>query len=574
MPDQLNIRVGQYTSKGRKEVNQDFHGVSIPKKPLLSSKGAALALSDGISSSDVSQIASETAIKSFLTDYYCTSVSWGVKKSVQRVLQATNAWLYAQTRQSQFRYNKNKGYVATFSGMVIKSTTAHLFHVGDSRIYRLAGQHLEQLTEDHRLWVSKEKSYLSRALGINQHIEIDYQTLMLTVGDTFVLATDGVYEHAPKDLIIEIIKQYQDDLDKAAKIIVDAAYQQGSTDNLTIQIVSIDALPQKNEVESYQQLTDLPLPPILEARKVFDGYTIIRELYASSRSHIYLATDNDTQQQVIIKTPSVDSLTDAHYLDHFLTEEWVAQRINSPHVLKAVTSTRKRHFLYNVTEFVEGQTLAQWMIDNPKPDIETVRDIIEQISKGLRAFHRQEMLHQDLRPNNIMIDRTGTVKIIDFGATYVAGIAETNIHFKQNHILGTAQYTAPEYYLGESGTTRSDLFSLGVICYYLLSGRLPYGTKVSQLRTRAAQRKLGYQSVLDDHQEIPAWVDDAIKKAVHPDPHKRYNEMSAFIYDLRHPSKAFLSKTRPPLIERKPILFWQSVSFLLFVTVLVLLGLR
>src|SRR4051794_40726891 len=143
MPRELQISVGQHSDKGRKEINQDFHGVLIPNEPMLSMKGIAIALADGISSSNVSQIASESAVKSFLTDYYCTSESWSVKTSAQRVLAATNSWLHAQTRRSQFLYEKDKGYVCTFSAMVIKSTTAHLFHVGDSRIYRIVGNALE-----------------------------------------------------------------------------------------------------------------------------------------------------------------------------------------------------------------------------------------------------------------------------------------------------------------------------------------------------------------------------------------------------------------------------------------------
>lgn len=128
------------------------------------------------------------------------------------------------------------------------------------------------------------------------------------------------------------------------------------------------------------------------------------------------------------------------------------------------------------------------MIDNPKPDIETIREIIEQIAKGLRAFHRKEMIHQDLRPQNIMIDKEVIVKIIDFGSTKVAGVIEANPLMNENEILGTLQYSAPEYFVGDASSRRSDYFSLGVIAYKMLTGKLPYETKISKVRTRHQQQ--------------------------------------------------------------------------------------
>ena len=571
MPNQLKISFGQHTDKGRKEINQDFHGIHIPQEPLLSSKGIAIGLADGISSSKVSQIASKTAITGFLEDYFCTAESWTVNTSVQRVLLATNSWLYSQTRDSQYRYHQDKGYVCTFSTLILKSNTAHIFHVGDTRIYRLTNNHLEQLTEDHRLWVSKDKSYLQRALGMKDHIDIDYLSLQIEVDDVFILATDGIYEFVNEKFIVDAIKEHKEDLNHAAKLILNKAYENESTDNLTIQIVKIDELPLQNVDEVYQQLTTLPFPPELNPRMIFDGYEIIRNIHFSSRSHIYLAVDTETKELVIIKAPSVDLREDAAYLERFLMEEWIARRINNAHVLKPCVQTRKRNYLYIVTEFIEGKTLTQWMIDHPNPDIEEVRSIVEQISKGLRAFHRLEMLHQDLRPNNIMIDKTGTVKIIDFGSTQVAGLREIASPLSQQNILGTAQYTAPEYFLGETGTTRSDMFSLGIITYQMLSGKLPYGSQIARAQTKSAQRRLKYQSVLNDERTIPEWIDGAIKKAVHPDPYKRYEEITEFIYDLRHPNKTFLNKTRPPLIERSPVLFWKSLSLILFIVILALL---
>ena len=574
MSSQLKIAIGQYSDKGRKPSNQDFHGAYIPLEPQLSSKGIAIAVADGISSSDVSHIASESTVKGFLDDYFCTSEAWSVKKSAQRVLTATNSWLYSQTRRSQHRYDTGKGYVCTLSAMVIKSTTAHIFHVGDSRIYRLRDKTLEQLTNDHQVRVSEDTTYLARALGMNPQLEIDYQALPVEKGDIFLLVTDGVYEYSSPKFVINTVQVHANELDVAAKAIVSAAFERGSTDNLTAQIVRVDELPTRDSDEIYQQLTELPFPPILEARMNFDGYKIIRQLHASSRSHVYLAVnDNDEEPNtpVVIKTPSIDLQGDAAYLERFLMEEWIARRINSPHVLKPCLQTRKRNYLYIVSEFVDGQTLTQWMIDNPKSALETVRGIVEQIAKGLQAFHRMEMLHQDLRPANIMIDGTGTVKIIDFGSTRVAGVMENAAPEAREYPLGTAQYTAPEYFLGEAGTTRSDIFSLGVIAYQMLTGKLPYGAEVAKTRTKAAQRKLRYQSLLEDTREIPAWIDVVLRKAVQPDAYQRYEELSEFIYDLRHPNQALLSAKNQPLLDRNPLLFWKCVAFILTVVVVVLL---
>lgn len=569
MSRQLKVTVGQCSDKGSKEINQDFHGVLVPKEPQLSGKGIAIALADGISSSDVSQEAAQAAVTAFLEDYYCTSDAWSVKTSAEYVLVATNSWLHSQTQQSHHRYDRERGYVCTFSGIIIKSRTAHLFHVGDARIYRLRGASLEQLTEDHRVRVSSVQSYLARALGMDRKVEVDYQAIPLEEGELLLLATDGVYEFTDAACIATAIEGCAGNLDNAAQSIVEEAHRRGSGDNLTIQIVRIDELPTPESNEMFRQLSELPFPPPLDARMDFDGYRIVREIKGSARSHIYLAVDGETGENVVIKTPSVDLQANPAYLERFLMEEWIARRINSPHVLKPCSQTRKRNFIYVVTEYIEGQTLAQWMIDNPKPDLPAVRGIVEQIAKGLQAFHRLEMVYQDLKPDNIMIDSTGTVKIIDFGATRVAGVMEIATPIEQINLLGSAAYAAPEYFLGENGSSRSDIFSLGVIAYQMLSGKLPYGVEVAKSRTRAAQKKLAYQSVLNEEREIPAWIDDAIRKAVEADPFERYEELSEFIYDLHHPNNEFLNKTRPPLIERNPVIFWKSVSFVLLLALVV-----
>lgn len=565
MSGRLKITVGQSSDKGRKAVNQDFYAAYLPREPQLSTKGAAIALADGISSSDVGQIASQTAVRAFLEDYYCTSEAWSVKRSAQQVILATNSWLHSLSRRGPHPHERERGYACTLSAVVLKATTAHIFHVGDARIYQFRGGSLEQLTEDHRIWLSRNEDYLGRALGIDRHVEIDYRSLPLEADDIFLLATDGVYEHLPPRFLTETIGSYGTDLDAAAKTLVNEAYHQGSTDNLTVQLVRVEALP-GNDVEEHQRRrAELPFPPSLKPGAHFDGFEILRELHASHRSHVYLARDLQSGARVVLKTPTPELRSDPVLLDQFLIEEWIARRITSPHVITAPLPERKRGYTYLVLEYVEGRTLTQWMRDHPDPPLEKVRELVDQIARGLRAFHRQEMVHQDIRPDNILIDEAGTARIIDLGSTKVAGLTDGRVLPTDDRLLGTEQYSAPEYFLGAQGTARSDVFSLGVVTYQMLTGALPYGTKVPQVRTQAALHKLKYQSVLNHNRRVPAWVDGALRRAVHPIPGRRYADADEFAYDLRHPRREFLNAARPPLMERKPERFWQVVSAILAV---------
>ncbi|WP_123591237.1 bifunctional protein-serine/threonine kinase/phosphatase [Salinisphaera orenii] len=465
MSEQLRIAAGQYSSAGRKAMNQDFHGLCTPEGPALASKGIAIAIADGIGSSEVSHVASETAVAGFLDDYYCTSEAWSVRRSAERVITATNAWLHTQTRQSPYREDADRGYVCTFSALVLKATTAHVFHVGDARIYRLRDGRLGQLTEDHRVAIGGGQSYLARALGVGERIDIDYRGHSIATGDVFVLLTDGVHEHVDDARIAEILAAHAEDPDAAAKQLAARAFEAGSEDNLTAQVVRVEAVPHSDPEDIAERLTRLPHPPELEARDTFEGYEIVRQLHVSSRSRIHLAREMETDRPVALKTPGSDLRDDPVLLERFLLEEWIARRLDSPHVLKPAGRRHRQAHVYVAMEYIEGTTLTQWMIDHPRLEMAAVRELVTQIGKGVLAFHRQEMIHQDLRPDNILIDATGTVKIIDFGAVEVAGISESAGRLGADEILGTEQYAAPEYFLGERGTVRSDLFSLAAITY-------------------------------------------------------------------------------------------------------------
>jgi serine/threonine protein kinase len=565
----LKVSIGAYSDKGVKEDNEDFYGAQIPDEPQLTHKGLAVAIADGMSGSEAGKEASQCCVVSFLSDYFSTPDSWTVKNAGQKILSATNSWLYSKGQQE---YESTKGMISTLSILVFKSTTAHIFHIGDSRIYRIRKGNLELMTRDHRIHVSKDKNYLNRAMGIEPRLEVDYKAFPLEKDDLFIMTTDGVHDFIEEKTLRSMALQ-EEDLEVIAKKIAYQASTNKSDDNLTCQLVKIDELPQAKEDEILRRHINLSFPPLLEPGMILDGYRVEEELHASKRTQIYRAFDTKNEIHVILKTPSILYDDDTRYIEHFLHEEWAGKRIQHENVLKVLGTDRKKSFIYYVTEYIQGQTIREWIDSHPKPYIREIRIIVKQIAMGLNAFHRMEMLHQDLKPENIMIDSGGVVKIIDFGSVKIAGIAEiTPLESNEENVLGTLNYTAPEYHLGQRAGVKSDLYSLGVITYEMINGALPFGRDMPESPNKMNLSKLEYVPSFHKNTMVPIWIDGALKRATSISPQVRYDEISEFIHDLSKPNPDFLKQSQQiPIIERNPLLFWKLISILLFISNLIFL---
>lgn len=565
LDQRLHISVGQYSSAGKKTVNQDSVAARVPDGYEAIIKGSALAIADGISSSSTSQIAAETAVRSLVTDYYATPDAWTVKTAVRRVIEATNSWIYAQNRYARTS-DMNHGLVCTLSAVIFKAREAHIFHIGDSRVCRLLDDDLEPLTEDHLTILSESEHYLGRAIGAQERVDIDYNRVPLSRGDVFLLTTDGVHEFIDSGVVHQALAMPS--LDDAARRIAELALARGSDDNVSVQVVRIDRLP--TDAESLAFLADeLPIPDSLAEGDSLDGFQLIREIHNTYRSRLMLAHD-PCGNRAVIKIPGGETGENPEYLQRFMFEEWVARRVNSPHLIKAAAAHKQRSASYVAMRWIDGFTLRQWITDHPDPSLEDVRAIAEQVARGLRALHRKEMIHQDLRPENVMLDRDGTVVIIDLGSVAVAGLTEAAPGL-MGAMPGTYQYTAPEYLSGDRVTWRADQYSLAVMVYEMLTGRLPYGAQVARIRSRRDQQRLKYAPADLGERSVPEWVDFALARACHKDPMRRYDALSEFLADLRTPSAGFIPKASRPLIERDPLAFWRSLAAVQLIAILVLL---
>jgi eukaryotic-like serine/threonine-protein kinase len=552
----IALETGLFTAAGPKPQNEDCLGVHIPPDALLPTKGVVACIADGVSAASAGKEAAEAAVIGFITDYYETPEAWEVKTAGQRVLTALNRWLFSQGQG--FRAAE-KGCVTTFTALILKSRTGHVFHIGDTRVYRLRRGEVEQITRDHASRVSADTCYLTRALGLTASPRIDYHSFAIEPGDRYILSTDGIHGEIPEHNFEKLAIEKLDTQGLANHLGDSTAH---SPDNRSCIVIDVLSLPDSDKNDVFRHLASLPIPPDLLPGQSIDGLHVEKLISASKNSQIYLVSDSDDgNRPLVLKTPSINFEDDPGYLERFAMEEWIGQRTDSPHLAKVLRRERPRRFLYFVMESVSGQTLGKWSEAHPSPPVETVIGLIEQVVEGVRSLHRRDTIHQDLKPDNIILGDDGVVKIIDYGSCRIGGIAEISSPFDRQSALGTVDFSAPEYRLGDIPGTRSDLFSIAAITYYLLTGgQLPYGKNWESAKTRRDFLNLIYQPASGHNPMVPPWLDAVLRKALSMRLESRQEVMSEFVHNLRHPDASLLPIHPLPLSRRNPLLFWKCVA--------------
>lgn len=560
LSNELELSVGQHSIEGRKSRNEDCLGFFQPEGNLLTTKGAVAIIADGVSTAEAGAEAAQCCVQEFLGDYFDTPDIWTVSKSAQKVLTSINRLLYSRSHEF---LSTTRGHVCTLSTLVIKSHKAHLFHIGDSRIYLLRRDKLELLTEDHITRLSESNSCLSRAMGMDTHLEIDYKVIDIEEGDLFLLSTDGIHDVLEPSQLKQLSLS-DGDLTECSRRLVQTAFEAGSNDNLSCQLVRIDAINEDSIQDMAERLTILPFPPELEVGMKIDSYLIESELYASNRSQLYRVRDLETNKLWVMKTPSHNYEDDTAYIERFIMEEWVGSRINSPHVVEVFIPNRAKTFLYYLMEPIEGMPLDEWIKHTPSPKPALAIKIVKEIAEGIKAFHQRETLHQDLKPSNIMIRPDNSAVIVDFGSVFVAGINEIFVPIERDRILGTLNYSDPVFRLGQNTGFRGDMFSLAAMTYEIFTQHLPFGNGLENCENPQQLQKLKYIPADRHNPIIPIWFDRALEKAMSIEPQLRYEHLDQFIHDLTEPNPGFLEPRENTQKSPNALIFWQLMSLVWF----------
>ena len=546
----LQISVGQSTHTGARPRNEDYCGIVTPQDDQLSTKGAVLAIADGVSGNEGGREAAEYTVRGVLSDYYATPETWEVPHALDKVLVAINRWLLAQS----VSHRELAGMAATLSMLVLRGNRFYLAHVGDTRIYRLRDQQLEQLTTDH-VWDRPDmKHVLKRAIGLDQHLVMDYSEGELKIGDVYLLVTDGVWEPLGHKTMHGILHLHLDPL-RAAEELTQAALARGGQDNASALVVRIDGIADENLRDWLAEGRDLALPPLLKIGQHIDEFEVLDILHESRVTLLYKVRHSISNQVLVLKTLQPSMRDDAISCAGLLTEEWLGKRVLAHYFAQVIPlSAEKRHYLYYVMSYHEGATLQQKLEHGQHFTIADITQIGIRLAKGLSALHRLDIIHRDIKPDNLHSGADGKLRILDLGVAHNSGMME-----RTSGNAGTPSFMAPELFSGEPATIRSDLYSSGVSLYYLLTRHYPYG-EIEPFQ----HPKFGDPIPPTRYRpDIPQWLENILLKAVARDKKNRFETSDEFLVALEHGElKPILAPQRTPLVGRNPLLLWQSIALI------------
>jgi serine/threonine protein phosphatase PrpC len=561
----VKATVGFASETGPRERNEDFGGAVFGYELAKPRRDIVAAVADGIGGAKGGRVAAETAVRGFLDGFCDLPETMEVRRAAATVLNSLNAWIYALAK----RDNNLVGMGCTFTTLILRGRVAHILHVGDSRAYRLRGDRLSLLTTDHvRESTGGRSNILNRALGVEAELRLDYAAQPLALHDRFLLCSDGVHAYLTPDHITDILRQ-RSASDDTARALVAAALQSGSTDNCTALVVDVVDLPTAESADVGADIMQLPLIPTPIDGQTVDGF-VLKVLMSDGRyTRLFGAFDEVEGGEVALKFPKPQVAAVSTYHAAFVREAWVGARINSPWVGRVIELPPGRQTcLYTVMPLYQGELLSNRIARRPSVGLEEGRNIAIKLARAAAALHRAGIIHRDIKPDNIILEPEGSLKLIDLGVVRVPGLED----FPPEDIPGTLAYMAPEMLAGERGNEQTDIYALGVTMFRAFAGEFPYGNldAVSPSR-RGRPMPLG-----ELRPDLPAWLQAVLGRAIALDPAQRFRDVTEFAVEMEAgPARAPAGLRRPQtLYERAPVRFWQGVTVILALAVAFLLWRR
>ncbi|MES2182950.1 MAG: bifunctional protein-serine/threonine kinase/phosphatase [Pseudomonadota bacterium] len=558
----FDLDIGFVSLAGRKESNEDFAAAMLAA-PGEHDMGAIAAIADGVSTGGMGREAAQTTVTSLVRDYFGTPATWDTTVALDRIIAAQNAWLCGINRRRAPALG-----LTTLTALVLRGQSYALAHVGDTRAYLLRGGRLELLTSDHVVAQADFKHQLTRSVGADERLVVDYRQGELQAGDLFVLLSDGVHGVLRA---AELSAALADGAGAqvAAQALVDAALRRGGADNTTALVVQVRGAAEGTLQDENRRAREVPVPSrLLRPGDQLDGLAVTALVAQGGANLLYQVRDPLTQRLYALKTLHPRRAHDPEERAMLAHEAWLARHMQvgaaAPYLvhLHAGPPTGDATAFYLLYDWQAGETLQQMLGRGHRFGVAPAVEMALRTAQALGQLHRQGVVHRDIKPANLHRGDDGALRLLDLG---VALSGREPAALRLLH-AGTPSYMNPEQWgfsplrsgvaPAEPADPQGDLFALGVTLYQLLAqGRLPYGEVLPYQAGRYWRDPVAPSR---HNPQVPIWLDHVVLKAVARDQRQRFETAEELQLALER--GAVRPLTAPPpaaLLERDATALWK-----------------
>ena len=535
-------------------------------------------LADGVGGHGGGEIASRMAVETALGKFREAKPEMAANQIIWQMFNSANQAVYDAGMQS----GERNRMATTLTISVFCNDEVTIGHVGDCRAYVVQQGRIRRITNDHsyvamqtklgliseqEAMVSQLKSLLTRSIGQDLVIQVDYFNVKVNRGDYLIQCTDGLYSHVTEREMLDIVTSVPPS--EACSQMIALAEERKTDDNLSVQVVAIEKVERvlyHMGVPYYREAPETAKGYEIEIGQILDDRFRVTEIInRSGMATIFKAVDLNTGQTVALKVPLMQFESDPGFFDRFEREELIGMSLNHPGILH-VLSIENKSRPYMVMEYLEGRTLRQ-RLSAGCMGLKEATDTALKICDALSYMHSYKVIHRDLKPENVMLCSDGSVRIMDFGIAKVAGLRRLTFSgFSPS--MGTPDYMAPEQVKGKRGDERTDIYSLGAMLYEMTTGSPPFeGT--SPYLIMNARLAGDPKAPRKRNPDLSPPLEEIILHAMERDPKDRYPNAAVMKEELESPDKVHLTGRQGRLQSSSPWKArWQNIR-IAFWTVLI-----
>ena len=542
----FDIEMGYTSDRGPRPGNEDFAAAMRPAAHE-EALGFIAAIADGVSAGGQGRMAAQTSVRAVVEDYFAAPPTWDTSVVLDRIISAQNSWLAAHNRRH------SGAAMSTLTALALRGQTWTVAHVGDTRAYLVRGTECRRLTQDHCLDHPDLRSQLTRAMGQDDAVRVDYLQGELHLGDIFVLVSDGVHGRLSQQHMLRLLGDAS--AQEASAAIVQAALAAGSQDNATALVVRVRGLARSRLEDALVRSRQLPVPPRFKVGDEIDGHVVTAPVADTGVHLLYQVRHTETRALRALKTLHPARANDPQERAMLAHEAWLGARVSerADAGFVRLREVQDASAFYLLFDWHTGQTLEQMAAHRGAQGL-PVGEVVAwclAAAKSIAQLHRLGVVHRDIKPANLHLGDDGQLRLLDLGVALSGNepVEQRSLH------AGTPSYMNPELWDDEPVDAQTDLFALGVTLYQLLTGHLPFGDIEPYQKARYRRAPKPPSRLRPD---VPIWLDHIVLKGLAFEKRQRFETAEELELALqRGASRPLSAHGATPLIVRDPTALWK-----------------